>query len=310
MRNLDEQITRRQAMQEQVVAMLRSTTNKVCKTMTTIAGTGTISQARQELNDGIRGVRNLIRQLENDPNPYESILRTERNALGNFSKDIVCEMYGEKSEECLLACLAIDAGDAPGNTFTLDDLETAWDITQSPPVPIPGIDTCEGTDGVFIQSNPDWKPGDEIPDTIVTDSQIECYTHTRVNLGGPDDPIELKPTHNRYAGPGSHFLPSGLVAIIATTTGTTTIVAATTTVEAVDNILNSDCDTDGVFSVSCVCEKFPRVDGRKTLECELAESADTLNGTQERTGTFTADGLQATAAEPPFTDAKATPTQR
>ena len=173
MRNLDEKITRRQAMQEQVVAMLRSTTNKVCKTMTAITGAGTISQARQELNDGIRSVRSLIRQLENDPTPYESILRTERNALGNFSKDLVCEMYGDKSEECLLACLAIDAGDAPGNTFTPDDLETAWDITQSPPVPIPGIDTCEGTDGVFIPSNPDWKPGDEIPDTIGTDSQIE-----------------------------------------------------------------------------------------------------------------------------------------
>ena len=228
MKNLDEKITRRQAMQEQVVVLLRSTTNKVCKTMTSITGTGTISQARRELNDGISGVRGLIRQLENDPTPYESILRTERNELGNFSKDIVCDMYGDKSQECELACLAIEAGDAPGNTFTPDDLKAAWDIFN------------------------------------------------------------------------------------ASVTFITTLVAATTTAEAVDNILNSDCDTDGVFSVSCVCEKYPRINGRKTLECELAENADNRNGTLERTGTFTADDLEATAAEPPFNEetTKVTPDQR
>ena len=139
MKNLDEKITRRQAMREQAVAMLRSTTNKVCKTMSAITGTGTISQARQELNDGIRSVRSLIRQLENDLTPYESILRTERNADGNFSRALVCEMYGDKSPECDLAWLAIDAGDAGlGDFFTLENLQTAWDITQSPPRPNSG----------------------------------------------------------------------------------------------------------------------------------------------------------------------------
>ena len=175
MKNLDEKITRRQAMQEQVVGMLRSTTNKVCKTMLAITGTGTISQARQELNDGIRAVRGLIRQLENDPTDTQVAddIRTSGcvvlNSDGKYIVDAECikATFGESSDHYMLAnqpepvCFPYDDfpypdENADGDPFGPTDLETYWD---EHPVTI-SIDLDTGLRNVLIAANGEAQPED------------------------------------------------------------------------------------------------------------------------------------------------------
>ena len=164
MRNLDEKITRRQAMQEQVVAMLRSTTNKVCKTMLAITGTGTISKARQELNDGIRGVRTLIRQLENDPTDVQvsNDIRTsgcvylsgrigaDGTPNGEYLIDLDCvkATFGETSDHYMQAEMnARDGGHWPWDGYpypedvqTDEQIDTYWD--ENPTVVSIDLDTA------------------------------------------------------------------------------------------------------------------------------------------------------------------------
>ena len=186
MKNLDEKITRRQAMQEQVVVLLRSTTNKVCKTMTSITGTGTISQARRELNDGIRGVRNLIRQLENDPTDMQVAddIRTSGcvvlNSDGKYIVDAECvkATFGESSEHYMLAnqdepvCFPYDGfpypeENAEGNPFGTDtDLETYWD---EHPVLV-SMDLDDAIRNVLIAANGEAQPEDisQLRDEIVS----------------------------------------------------------------------------------------------------------------------------------------------
>ena len=106
--NLDEKITRRQAMQEQTISLLRSTTNKVCKMLLTMS---TLAQAKYDLNEGIRGVRNLIRRLENDPTDMQVAddIRTSGcvvlNSEGKYIVDAECvkATFGESSDHYMLA---------------------------------------------------------------------------------------------------------------------------------------------------------------------------------------------------------------
>jgi len=57
---------------------------------------------------------------------------------------------------------------------------------------------CETTDGVVIPSNNEWQPGDVIPESISTDSQVACFTHTVVGEG----PIEYQRTHVQWPRKG------------------------------------------------------------------------------------------------------------
>lgn len=61
-----------------------------------------------------------------------------------------------------------------------------------------------GVDGTTL-SNPAWRPGSSIPDSIGGDADLDCYTHTFSN-GGMDPIIELQPTHANWF-PGAHFVP-------------------------------------------------------------------------------------------------------
>lgn len=63
---------------------------------------------------------------------------------------------------------------------------------------------CEGIDGQIVHSNNRWQPGDQIPDAIGGDSDIDCYTHTFSNIGTGDTetPLEYQRTHVQYPRKG------------------------------------------------------------------------------------------------------------
>jgi len=62
---------------------------------------------------------------------------------------------------------------------------------------------------------------------------------------------------------------------------------------AVENIFN---EGRGPYNTATICALYPPVNGRKSLECELAESAD-----PNRTGEFRESDLVAVSRTPPFT---------
>ena len=80
-----------------------------------------------------------------DSTPYSRVRASIEcgDDQGNYARGCVCDKFGEGSPECDLATLAVDAGDSPGDTFSVDDLSDAWQVVsaESPATtPEPGPD--------------------------------------------------------------------------------------------------------------------------------------------------------------------------
>ena len=298
--NLDQKITRRQATEEHAISKIRATTNRVSK----LIAVGSIALARSILNDGIREVRSCINQLvAYVETEYDRILRTPRDEeRGNFSKNIVCEMYGAESDECTLACLAIDAGDEVDNTFTLEDLQTAWDITQSPPAPIPGVDKSNLRSSIINFATTFDDPIEPFATaayerTITNlDTGLVTLEKTKAEFGDNSSAVkflQLILNDKNFNHAEGFNVADGTIA----RDDIANYVAYNTAI-AVENIQNAGCDSKGIYSVECIREKYPDVEGVKSGEVELAESADDHDDVRD--GNFSLADLEAIAALPPF----------
>lgn len=185
---------------------------------------------------------------------------------------------------------------------------TSDQVSFSPGVNGNAPRSCELSDGSTIMSNPDWFPGAPLPENVVTDSDIECYTHTAVRLDGLN---EYQPTNNNYDSVLQSISKSGCV--IQTTSGfdislsciidqfgtaseeyqqasqnamdgsgwpmdgsppgyEIPLVTGTAPLDkatAFNNIKNSDCVDDGIVHTTCVLETY----GPSSTEFLLVEDA-------------------------------------
>jgi len=129
--------------------------------------------------------------------------------------ECVRKRFGDDSPELArLVAIAAQTGDddcVPYDSFTevenlpvvVGPLPGFFEPVQSgdnPPAPDGGPRWCSLGDGRWIRSNPHWQVGVYLPDDIVTDSQIVCYTHRAISLDPNEEPPFL-PTHTSFPQP-------------------------------------------------------------------------------------------------------------
>jgi len=139
----------------------------------------------------------ILQNISSSGCVYMTGVNDQSEALFDINLDCIAATFGMDSPEYVLS--EMNARDQSG-----------WPVDGYPPefggppqvigLHPDGSRFCGPNN--LIRSNPNWRPGSEIPAGISSDSEINCYTHTFSNLGTV---IELQPSHQAYF-PGAHFV--------------------------------------------------------------------------------------------------------